>query len=101
MTGKVKVEKLDVKVAPNCYVLDDEIASGGTIITALSELEKHGARRMIVIATHPVFSGKASEVLQNSSAEKVIVTDSIPVKKVKRFKKLEVLTLSDIICKQI
>ncbi len=101
MTGKVKVEKLDVKVAPNCYVLDDEIASGGTIITALSELEKHGARRMIVIATHPVFSGKASEVLQNSSAEKVIVTDSIPVKKEKRFKKLEVLTLSDIICKQI
>ncbi len=101
VTGRVKIEKLDVKVAPNCYIIDDEIASGGTIITALTELEKQGAKRMIVMATHPVFSGKAPEILQNSGAEKIIVTDSIPVTKEKKFKKLEVLTLSDIICEHI
>ncbi len=101
VTGKVKMEKLEEEVASNCYLIDDEIASGGTIITALSELKKQGAKKVFVMATHPVFSGKATEVLQNSFAEKVIVSDSIPVTRGERFKKLEVLTLSDIISKQL
>ncbi len=100
-TGKVQVEGLDERVAPNCYVIDDEIASGGTIITALNELEKQGAEKVYVLATHAVFSGKAPEVLQNSKASKVIVTDSIPVPVAKQFEKLEILGLGSLISEKI
>ncbi len=100
-TGDVVVGKLEEKVAPNCFVVDDEIASGGTIITALNELKRQGVKRVFVFATHAVFSGKASEVLQNSIAEKVVLTDSIPVPKEKRFEKLEVLSLGELISEKL
>lgn len=100
-TGKVMVETLENRVAPNCFVIDDEIASGGTIITALKELEKQGAKKVYVLATHAVFSGNAPEILQNSIAEKVIVTDSIPVSDAKQFKKLEILSLAALISEKI
>lgn len=100
-TGKVKMEKMEERVAPNCYVIDDEIASGGTIISAIKELEKQGAKKIYVMATHAVFSGKASQVLQNSIAKKVIVADSIPVLTQKKFKKLEILSLAAIIAKKL
>lgn len=60
-------------------VVDDEIASGGTLVEAARFLEKHGASRILAVATHPVFSGNAVERITQSPVEKVIVTDTVPI----------------------
>ncbi len=96
-TGKIKFGKLNEKVAPNCYIVDDEIAGGGTVLKAMEILKQSGAKNIFVFATHAVFSGKAPQLLQKSEASKIIVTDSIPVGKDKHFRKLEVISLASII----
>ncbi len=61
-------------------VIDDMIDTGGTLIQGLEALEKAGAGRIFACATHPVFSGPAIERLSQSQAEKIIVTDTIPLR---------------------
>lgn len=100
-SGKVKVEGIEGDVMPTCFILDDMISSGGTIVKAINVLQKRGAREIYVFATHPVFSNNASIILQESAAQKIYVTDSIPVTEDKRFEKLEVLTLSGLIAQQL
>lgn len=77
------------------FVIDDEIASGGTLVKAIEILHEHGARRIIASATHPVFTGTASARLQGSPVEQVVVTDSIPTTG-KEFEKLRVLSVAPI-----
>jgi len=101
LTGKINMHHIEEKVPANCYLIDDMISSGGTIIKAVAELEKQNAKNIYVMATHGVFSSNASEVLEDSSVKKVIVTDSIPVSSEKMFKKLEVLTLSSLFPKKL
>jgi ribose-phosphate pyrophosphokinase len=60
-------------------VVDDMIDTGGTLIQGLDALKEAGAGPIYACATHPVFSGPAIERLSQSVAEKIIVTDSIPL----------------------
>lgn len=101
VTGSVSVAKIHGEVQKNCIVLDDMISSGHTINNALQELQKNGAERFFVFATHPVFSDEAPEILQNSLAEKVFVTDSIYIPEKKQFEKLEQISISSLIAKSL
>lgn len=60
-------------------VVDDEIASGGTLVEAANFLKEQGASRVLAIATHPVFSSNAVERITESPVERVIVTDTVPI----------------------
>lgn len=95
VTGDIKISGLYGNVKKVCFVVDDMISSGGTIVEALKELQKNGGQRLFVMVTHAVFSEKAPEILENSLAEKVYVTDSIFIPEDRTFSKLEVLTLSE------
>lgn len=95
VTGEIKISGVHGNVKKVCFVIDDMISSGGTIVEALKELQKNGAERMFVMVTHAVFSEKAPEILENSLAEKVFVTDSIFIPEDRTFSKLEVLSLSE------
>jgi ribose-phosphate pyrophosphokinase len=59
-------------------ILDDIISTAGTITQAAQVLKDAGAGRIMAMATHPVFSGKALERLENSCIEETVVTNSIP-----------------------
>lgn len=100
-TGKIKIGTFKDVVSPNCYIIDDEIAGGGTVLSAMKALREGGAKDVFILATHAVFSGNAPQLLQKSAAKKIIVTDSIPVGSEKRFKKLEVISLASIISKEL
>lgn len=97
VSGKIQVSNIEGDVKKTCFIVDDMISSGGTIVQAINALKKQGAERFFVMATHPVFSEKAPELLQNSLAEKIFVTDSIQVPEEKQFQKLEVLSLASLI----
>lgn len=77
-------------------LIDDEIASGGTICRSAELLMARGARRVWALCSHPVFSGAAPERLQSAPIEKIIVTDSIPLPPEKRPSQLTVLSVANV-----
>jgi ribose-phosphate pyrophosphokinase len=83
----------DVEGRP-CVMIDDMIDTGGTIVAAAEQLRKHGAGKIYVMATHGVLSGPAMERLQAAPIDKVVVTDTLPIGREKRLKKLEVLSIA-------
>ncbi|MGA8921590.1 MAG: ribose-phosphate pyrophosphokinase, partial [Candidatus Dormiibacterota bacterium] len=68
----------DVK-GRDCVVVEDIITTGGTISKVVQALRNQGAGRVLVAATHPVFTGNAVERLKQADVEEVIVTDSVPI----------------------
>lgn len=83
-------------------VVDDEIASGGTLVAAAEFLKQHGAERVIAAATHAVFSPGAIKRIEDSWIEKVIVTDTIPQPTdQKPSNKIEVLSTADLFASAI
>ncbi len=60
-------------------MVDDILDTAGTMANAAVLLKKRGARRIILVATHGLFSGQALENLANPAIERVIVTDTVPV----------------------
>jgi ribose-phosphate pyrophosphokinase len=63
-----------------CILLDDMIDTAGTLTNAARALSDQGARRILACATHPVLSGPAISRINDSPIERVIVTDSIPLR---------------------
>ena len=78
----------------SCILVDDEIASGGTLLRATELLLERGARDVCGVATHAVLSGRALERIQNSPISEVIVTDTIPIPEGKRIDKLKVISVA-------
>ena len=75
-------------------VVDDEIASGGTLAEAAKFLRECGATKVVAAATHAVFSGNAGRRIEEGFIEQVIVTDTLPVPQEKRGSKVEVLSVA-------
>ena len=62
-----------------CIIVDDMVDTAGTLCTAARALKDHGARKVYAYCTHPVLSGKAIDNINNSSLDRLIVTDTIPL----------------------
>ncbi|MEM1349356.1 MAG: ribose-phosphate pyrophosphokinase [Myxococcota bacterium] len=82
-------------------IVDDEIASGGTLVEASSFLKSKGATRVVSAATHAVFSGSIRQRLDHGFVESVLVTDTIPIPPEKLSEKVEVLSVAGIFAKAI
>jgi len=65
----------------NILIVDDLVDTAGTLCNAVEALVKAGAEKVYAACTHPVLSGKAFERINGSQIEKLMVTDSIPLKK--------------------
>jgi len=61
-------------------ILDDIIDTAGTLTAAGQTVLDEGAARVFAACTHPVFSGPAYERLAESPFERVVVTDTIPLR---------------------
>lgn len=89
----------DVK-GKRCIIYDDMVDTAGSVCNAVKALKKHGAHKDIYLAaTHPVFSNPATERLSKAGFKEVVVTNSIPVPKEKRFKGLKVLSVAPLLAK--
>ncbi|MGZ6644194.1 MAG: ribose-phosphate diphosphokinase, partial [Solirubrobacteraceae bacterium] len=61
-------------------LVDDMIDTAGTLKAAAQTVLDEGAARVYAAATHPVLSGRAFENLAASSFERIVVTDTIPLR---------------------
>jgi ribose-phosphate pyrophosphokinase len=84
-----------------CLIVDDLIDTGRTISKAAEALKSAGATKVVVAATHAVFSDPAIEMLQSASIDSVVVTDTLPVPPEKRFPTLTVLPIAPLIARAI
>jgi ribose-phosphate pyrophosphokinase len=64
----------------DAIIIDDMCDTGGTLVKAAEELKRFGAKRVYACITHPVFSGNAVELIAGSQFDKVITTDTIPLR---------------------
>ena len=100
--NQVQVHELvgDVK-GRTCLLVDDMIDTAGTIVAAARALKENGAGRVIVAATHAIFSDPAVERLSSDAVDEVVVTDTLPIPADKRFEKLTVLSIAPLIARAI
>jgi len=59
-------------------IVDDLIASGGTLQRAARTAREHGATGVIAAATHGLFVGEAGATLADPALDAVVVTNSVP-----------------------
>jgi len=69
-------KEIDVK-GRDVVIIDDMIATGGTMATAISLLRQQGARRVYLAAVHAVLTGSAVLKLYRSGVEMVLATDTL------------------------
>ena len=59
-------------------VIDDLIASGGTMDRAARAAMEHGAKEVIACAAHGLFTGNAKSILAAAPLKHMVVTDTVP-----------------------
>lgn len=80
-------------------MVDDMIATAGTICEAAKLVMGFGATKVTVGATHPVLCGPAMERLAEAPIDTLVVADTLPLENKTEFggKKIEVLTVSELL----
>jgi len=81
----------------DAIVIDDMIDTAGTLVQAVTALEREGARRIIACGVHPVLSGPAVDRLKAAPLEEIVVTNSIPLPPDKRLPNMTVLTVAPLL----
>jgi ribose-phosphate pyrophosphokinase len=60
-------------------IVDDIIATGGTLNAAAQTVLDEGATKVYAVATHGLFSGNAYEILGDGPLSGIVVTDTVPL----------------------
>ncbi|MBI3928525.1 MAG: ribose-phosphate pyrophosphokinase [Armatimonadetes bacterium] len=78
-------------------IVDDIISTGGTLVRGVETLIQLGAQKVYACATHAILAGDALSLIEDSSLEEVIVTDTIPVASSAQKGKLTVLSVAPLL----
>jgi len=90
----------DVK-GKRALVIDDEIATGGTVLQAVDFLRREGVKDVSVAVIHPVLSGQAVERLRAAPIAELVITDSIPLPPAKQDPRFTILSVARLVAEAI
>lgn len=103
--GKVWGEKISGEVDGKIViVIDDLISTGGTIGRTAEACKKCGAKKVIAMATHGLFTGKPDETLGEPLLEQIVVANTVPPFRLENLgikKKLVVLNVATLFAEAI
>jgi len=86
----------------NVVLVDDIIATGSSLVEAIEELKRRGARDVYAAVSHGVLSGDALPRIQNSkSLKEVVITNSIPLPDPEKNPKVRVLSIAPLLAEAI
>jgi ribose-phosphate pyrophosphokinase len=78
----------------NAILMDDEVDTGGSMVSAAQALMTAGALSVSACSTHAVLSGNAVDRFKNSVIEKLVCTDTVPLPEEKRNGSVEVVSVA-------
>ena len=78
-------------------LIDDEILSGGTLVEGAALLREQGATAVFAGVTHAILSGDATERIQASPIEEMVVADTVPLPPEKRIPQIHMLSMARLI----
>ncbi|MBU0549624.1 MAG: ribose-phosphate pyrophosphokinase [Candidatus Omnitrophica bacterium] len=82
----------------NAIIIDDLIATGGSLVEAVEALKKAGAVEIRAAISHGVLSGMAVELVGKCKALKeLVITDSIPLPREKAIEKIKILSIAELL----
>ena len=82
-------------------IVDDEIGTGGTVISTAETLQRHGIRDIYCYVTHPVLSGQSTEVLNDGSVKEIVVTDTLPIPADKQTSNIKIISVASMLAEAI
>ena len=86
----------------NVIVLDDEIATGGSILELVDKLDEHNVGRICVACTHGIFSGNAIERFSKTDRiGEIVTTNTVPIPPEKRLPNMTVLSIAPLLANAI
>jgi ribose-phosphate pyrophosphokinase len=85
----------------HAILIDDEIATAGTMVEAIAFVRGQGARRVTVAGVHAVLSGAAPERLRAAEVDEYVFTDSIPIPPQKSNPRITVLSVAELMAEAI
>ncbi|EIM62343.1 ribose-phosphate pyrophosphokinase [Desulfobacter postgatei] len=85
----------------DAIIFDDEISTGGTLVSTVETLSRAGAAKVYVGATHPVLCGHAVEKLNQTFISEIVVTNTVHVPVEKQFPQLKSLSVASLFARAI
>ena len=83
-------------------IVDDMIDTAGTMVNASSMLKKEGANKIIICATHGLFSGNALTNIANPAIHSIYCTDTLPLEEnILGNKKIRVVSIAPLLAEAI
>ncbi len=83
-------------------IVDDMIDTAGSVTQTAEAVMKQGARRVLAAIAHPVLSGSAIRRIVESPLERVVTTDTIPLRsEAESCAKISVATVSHLLAESI
>ncbi len=81
----------------NALIVDDIVATAGSLVEAVNALKKEGAKDVYAAITHPVLSGPAIERIKKSDIKELAVTNTIVVDEKRLIPKIKVLSVASLL----
>jgi ribose-phosphate pyrophosphokinase len=85
----------------NCFIIDDEVSTGGSMIEACRALKEAGAKDLYAGCSHGILCGDASKRLEESPLKEFITTNTIDKSNFSDFSKLKILNVADLFSEAI
>jgi len=85
----------------NVILVDDMIATGGSMVEAAKALKKAGAKKIFACVSHGILSKDAAQKIQNSCIDSLVISDSIPLPDSKKRKKIKVISTGKLFAEAI
>ena len=85
----------------NAVIVDDIVATAGSVVEAAAALKKSGAKDIYATITHPILSGPAIDRIRKSDIKEMIVTNTIPLGREKKLRKIKVLSIGPLLAEAI
>jgi ribose-phosphate pyrophosphokinase len=85
----------------NVIIVDDIVATAGSLAEAAAALKKNGAKDIYAAITHPVLCGPAIDRIKGSEIKELVVADTIPLSEEKRIPGIKQLSVAVLLAEAI
>lgn len=86
----------------NVIIMDDEIATGGSIVELIERLRERNVKDITVVCTHGVFTGSSLERFRNrEDISEIVTTNTVPIPEEQRPENMTVLSIAPLLAETI